>query len=105
MRGDRKKRLSEQFAQLAAEYFKKEASRHSLITVTRADVSPDLKHATVYITVLPENKEISAINFAKRHGSDFRSFVKKQLDLRVIPFFDFKIDEGEKNFYRVIENM
>ena len=104
MRGDRKKRVKEQLQQLAAEFFKKEASRTSLLTVTRADLSDDFKNATIYITVFPEDKEQAAIDFTKRKGSEFRAFAKKKLSLRNIPFFTFKIDKGEKNFYRIIEN-
>ncbi|MDD5568569.1 MAG: ATP cone domain-containing protein, partial [Candidatus Omnitrophica bacterium] len=38
----------------------------SMITVTRTEVSRDMKHGTIFISVLPESKEDAAINFAKR---------------------------------------
>ncbi len=103
MRGDRRKRVAEQIAQIAAEFFKKEASRSALLTVTRADVSADFKNATVYFTVFPESKEKAALDFAKRHGSELREFAKKQLNLKTIPFFHFAIDKGEKNLYKMVE--
>jgi len=102
MRGDRKKRVSEQISQLAAEFFKREAGRSALLTVTKADISDDFKNATIYFTVFPEEKENAALRFAERHGSEFREFAKKNLSLRVIPFFTFKIDIGEKNFYKIL---
>ena len=105
MRGDRKKRVAEQIQQIAAEFFKENASRTALLTVTRATVSPDFKNTTIYFTVLPESKETAALNFAKRRGSDLRKYAKEQLSLRNIPFFDFKIDKGEKNFYKVVEDL
>ena len=105
MRGDRKKRVEEQIAQIAAEFFKKEASRSALLTVTRASISRDFKNATIYFTVFPENKENAALKFAKRHGSELREFAKKQLSLKTIPFFNFEIDKGEKNFYKIIEKL
>ncbi len=103
MRGDRKKRIEEQIAQIAAEFFKKEASRTALFTVIRASISKDFKNATIYFTVFPESKEKAALDFAKRHGSELREFAKKQLNLKTIPFFHFEIDKGEKNFYRMID--
>jgi len=105
MRGDRKKRIEEQLQQIAAEFFKVHASRTALLTVTRADVSRDFKNATIYFTVLPESKENAALAFAKRRGSELRQFAKKQLNLKTIPFFSFKIDRGEKNFYSIIESL
>ncbi len=105
MKTERQKKLAEQIQQLAAEYIAKHASRHALITVTGADISADLKNATIYFTVFPEDKENAALAFLKRHGSDFRAFAKKNLNTKTIPFFSFEIDKGEKNFYKIIESL
>jgi ribosome-binding factor A len=74
-----------------------------MITVTRTDISRDMKHGTIFITVLPENKEEAAINFAKRMRSDLRHFVMKRLPVKVIPFFEVEIDYGEKNRLHIDE--
>lgn len=74
-----------------------------MITVTRTEVSRDMKHGTIFITVLPENKEDAAINFAKRMRSELRHFVMKRLPVKVIPFFEVEIDFGEKNRLHVDE--
>ncbi len=105
MRGDRSKRVSEQIQQIAAEFFSKEANRSALITVTKVTISKDFKQATIYFTVMPEEREDAALSFAKRHGKEFRTFAKKQLSLRNVPFFEFKIDHGEKNFYSILEEI
>ena len=59
--------IAEALAHHAAMFFTRESNGTSLITVTRADVSPDLKNATVYISVLPESAEQKALEFAKRN--------------------------------------
>lgn len=97
MQTQRQSKIAEQIAHLAAEFLGKESNRQSLITVTRADVSVDLANATIYITVLPDDQEDVALDFAKRKRTDFRSFVKKKTQLRRLPFFDFAIDKGEKH--------
>lgn len=88
---------------LAAEFFVRENNGTSLITVTRADVSPDFRNATIYFTVLPENKEAEALGFAKRKRSDLRDMLKNQLDTKYIPFVDVEIDAGEKNRQKIDE--
>ncbi len=93
----RKLQIGEEIAHLAAEFLESESNRQSMITITRADVSPNLSSAVIYFTVLPDTQEEHALDFAKRKRAEFRSFVKKNLPLRKLPFFDFKIDEGEKN--------
>jgi len=89
--------------ELAARFFLLEANGSSLMTVTNAQVSDDGKRALIFFTVLPEDKEEEALEFAKRKRSDFKEFVKKESRLGRIPFFDFHIDVGEKNRQRIDE--
>lgn len=88
---------------IAQDFFQRESSGASLITVTNAEVSADMKHGTIFITVLPENKEDAAINFAKRMRSELRHEVMKRLPVKVIPFFEVEIDYGEKNRQHIDE--
>lgn len=97
MQSQRQQKVAEQIAHLAADFLGKESNRQSLITVTRADVSPDLAKATVFFTVMPEGYEDNALDFVKRKRTEFRSYVKKNTQLRRLPFFDFEIDHGEKH--------
>ncbi|MBP9766039.1 MAG: ribosome-binding factor A [Candidatus Pacebacteria bacterium] len=80
---------------IAQDFFQKESSGVSLITVTKADISRDLKNADIYITVFPKNKEDHALSFAKRMRTDLRTVIKKKLQIRTIPVVEIKIDEGE----------
>lgn len=97
----RQEKVAEQLRQYAAKFLVTESNRTSLITVTRCSVSPDLKHATVYITVMPENKEKTVLEFAKRKRSDLRDYVKKNLRIKQIPFFEVEIDMGEKSRQKI----
>lgn len=93
----RKIQVEEMVAHLAAEFIKQESNHQSLITITRADISPNFKNATVFFTVFPEDSEGHALKFMKRNRSEFRSFFRKRASLKALPIFDFEIDFGEKN--------
>ncbi|PIR82153.1 hypothetical protein COU20_03250 [Candidatus Kaiserbacteria bacterium CG10_big_fil_rev_8_21_14_0_10_59_10] len=93
--------VAEELAHHAGVYLQRESNRTSLITVTRADVSPDLKNATIYVSVLPHEEEERAIAFVKRQRGLFREYLKSHSKLKFLPFIDFVIDEGEKNRQRV----
>jgi ribosome-binding factor A len=82
---------------IAQDFFQRESSGASLITVTRAEVSADMHNATIFITVLPESKEAAALDFGKRMRSELRHTVMKKLPVKVIPFFEVELDYGEKN--------
>lgn len=93
----RQTQISLEVLGIAQDFFQRESSGASLITVTRAEVSSDMKHGTIFITALPESKEASALDFAKRMRSELRHTVMKRLPVKVIPFFEIEIDYGEKN--------
>jgi ribosome-binding factor A len=95
--------VSEALAHIAAEYFARESNGTSLITVTHADVSPDLRKAMIYLTVLPQEQEEHALSFAKRNRTDFRIFLKDHSRMQYLPLVDFEIDYGEKNRQRIDE--
>jgi len=94
-------KTKELIGRAAAEFFKQESNRESLITVTRTDIFDKGKKATVFITVFPTEKEAEALAFTKRKRSDFRKRLKSETGLVNIPFIDVLIDEGEKNRQKI----
>jgi ribosome-binding factor A len=87
----------------SAEFLGRENNHTSLITVTSCTVSPDLKRATVFISVLPEEKEHNALDFAKRKRKELREYLKNKMQIKIIPFIDIQIDLGEKNRQKIDE--
>jgi ribosome-binding factor A len=89
--------------ELAAQFFSKESNRQSLITVTGVEITGRGSQATILMTVLPEDKEEAALDFAHRQLTDFKKFVMDNSRIARIPFFNVKIDKGEKNRQRIDE--
>lgn len=100
---NRTDRIANQIKELAAQFLGRENNRTSLITITSATVSPDLKQATIFITVFPDIREKSALQFVKRKRKELREFLKKNMPIKIIPFLDAKIDLGEKNRQKIDE--
>ena len=100
---ERKEKIQNEILKLAATFLDRESDKTSLITVTHVDISPDFKNSTIYLSVLPDNKEEHALYFAKRKMSDFKQYLKEKMRIKAIPFFDVKIDVGEKNRRRIEE--
>ena len=86
---------------IAADFIQRESNKISLITVTRVVLSNKGKNAQILFTVYPQNREGEAIEFAARIAGEFREYVKSRARMRVIPFFRFEIDRGEKNRQRL----
>lgn len=99
----RNEKIANMIKELGAEFLERESNKTSLVTVTSANCSPDLKRATLYITVLPDDKEKAVLDFAKRKRSELRTFLKKNLNIKTIPFVDIEIDRGEKHRQKIDE--
>ncbi|MSR71510.1 MAG: ribosome-binding factor A [Candidatus Taylorbacteria bacterium] len=97
MEDNKSEKIKEQIRELASQFLQRESNHLSLITVTNTAMSKDNKSTMIYFTVLPDTKEKAALDFAKRKRSEFREYVMKNSRMQRIPFFDFAIDEGEKN--------
>jgi ribosome-binding factor A len=92
----RTEKIEEQIREIAARVIERESNKTALITVTHVELTERGRKAMLYISVLPESGEDSAINFLKRKRAEIRDEVKKQLNIRTIPFLDTAIDTGEK---------
>lgn len=103
MQGRRNEKMAAMIQKLAAEFIEKNSNGRSMITVTTVDLSDDLKTAKILFTVLPDKAEEAASDFLKRQRSEFRDYVKKGWEMRIIPFFDFELDKGEKHRQRIDE--
>ncbi len=94
-------KLIQAIREKAAEYLQRESNQTSLITVTDVKLSKDGKHAKILFSVLPTDKEIGALNFAKRHRSEFYKYFIDNIRIGRPPLFDFEIDSGEKNRQKI----
>lgn len=99
----RNEKVTNNIKELAAQFLGRETNRTSLITVTSANASPDLKRATIFITVLPDSKESDALFFVKRKLKELREYLKENMPIKIIPFLDVEIDKGEKHRQKIDE--
>ncbi len=94
-------RAKETIMHAAAEFISEESNRQSLVTVTNIDIRNKGKDVYIMVTVLPEDKAEIALLFLNRKKRAMRDFLKKKISLRVLPFFHFELDYGEKNRQRI----
>jgi len=70
---------------------------NSLITITYVKCSPNLLEATIGISVLPENMSGTALKNIKKHNKEFYHILRRKLNLKHIPRFNWKIDSQERH--------
>ena len=65
----------------------------SLVSITAADVSPDLKFAKIYFSVLGDDKS-EVLKALKSAAGFFRSELAKRINLRITPELAFEYDSS-----------
>lgn len=78
--------------------------RMGFVTVTAAEVTPDLQHARIYVSVLGEDadahKTMKALNHAKGY---VQRQIAQRIRLRRAPEITFHIDESAKKTVRILD--
>jgi ribosome-binding factor A len=99
MKPHRLARVSEVIREVASEtiLFELQDPRVKGVTVTRAEVSGDLQHAKVYVSVMGSPKEQQLCMHGLRHAAGFvQNKVAARLQTRFTPAIRFVLDEGVK---------
>jgi ribosome-binding factor A len=99
MKMHRMARVAEAVRETASETILYEMNdpRIKMVTVTRAEVSGDLQHAKVYVSIMGTEKEQQLTLRSLRHASGFvQSKLAKRLQTRYTPVVQFVLDQGVK---------
>lgn len=103
--GSRTDRVSEEFREILAEEVPRlKDPRVGFVTITGVDVTPDLRRAVVYYTVLGEEEERRATDAGLRSArAHLRQVIGGQVRLKVVPELEFRLDETSERAARVEE--
>jgi ribosome-binding factor A len=99
MKPHRLARVSEVVREVASEtiLFELRDPRVKGVTVTRAEVSGDVQHAKVYVSIMGSAKEQQLCLHGLRHSAGFiQSKLAKRLQTRFTPVVHFVLDQGVK---------
>lgn len=94
--------LRQEIARLIAEEVKD--PRVGFITVMNARVSPDLRHARVYVSVLgDEEAKGQAVEALQRAGGFLRARLGQLLEMKYLPELRFELDRSLERASRIEE--
>lgn len=99
MKSHRLARVSEVVREVAAEtiLFEVKDPRVKNVTVTRAEVSADLQHAKVYVSIMGSDREQNTAMYGLENAAGFvQAKLAKRLTTRYVPHVTFVKDEGVK---------
>ena len=100
MKTFRPARVAEAVREVASEtiLYELRDPRVKLVTVTRTEVSGDLQHAKVYVSIMGTEKEQQLTLRGLKNAAGFiQSKLAKRLQTRFTPVITFVLDQGVKN--------
>jgi ribosome-binding factor A len=99
MKTHRLARVAEAIREVASEtiLYELRDPRVKMVTVTRAEVSGDLQHAKIYVSIMGTEAEQRLTLRGLRHASGFiQSKLAQRLQTRFTPVVQFVLDQGVK---------
>src|SRR5438132_8550380 len=106
MASTRQERIQQLLIEEISDILRREVNdpRIGFITVTGADVTPDLRHGRVYVTILgSEAEQAEALKGLRSAARFIRREFGKRVDLRVTPEIEFRIDTGIAHGARIFD--
>ena len=81
-------------------------SRLGFVTIMRVDLSPDLRYARVYFSVLGGDKEQKATQQAMENARPFiRCLLAQRINLRFVPEIIFKLDHSAEYSIKIQQKL
>ena len=102
----RSDRVGDLLLEVISELLVKEVSdpRIGAVTLTGADVTPDLRHAKIFFNLLTgKDDKTAAMKGLKSAAGFIRGRAGKALKLRVVPTIEFVYDDTEERARRIDE--
>ena len=100
MKVSRTSRLNGEYQKEISEILRRMKDRQpdlkGIISVTEADVAPDLKTANIYISIYAKSEEEKLRSFAiiKELAGQIRHELSKVMKMRTVPALSFRMDGG-----------
>ena len=77
-----------------------------LMSITRVEVSTDLRNAKIYVSVMTNREEReSTVKVLQRASGFLHRELKKRLSLRAVPILSFRLDDSIEEGSHILEMM
>jgi ribosome-binding factor A len=106
MASTRQQRIQQLLIEEVSDIVRREVKdpRIGFLTITGADVSPDLRHARVYMTILgTEEEQAAGLKGLQSAARFIRREFGRRCDLRVTPAIEFRFDTAIQHGVRIFD--
>ncbi|MEK7584845.1 MAG: ribosome-binding factor A [Patescibacteria group bacterium] len=80
-----------------------EGPRDCLITIMRVEVTPDLREAKVFVSILPERVTGTAMNLLERKKREIQRLLNEHLTMKFSPRITWELDLTTRKYAAIDE--
>ncbi|MFA6392305.1 MAG: 30S ribosome-binding factor RbfA [Patescibacteria group bacterium] len=80
-----------------------EFSSGSLVTITKVETSPDLKHANISVSILPFSANQQIRHEIEREKGNIQKLLGDRIKIKFIPKIHFRLDESEEKAQHITD--
>ncbi len=77
--------------------------RVGMVTITRVELSDDMKYAKIYVSFLGDEDRSQSLKRLKHARRFLRAELATCMDVRVVPELTFMIDDSSENYIKIAE--
>jgi ribosome-binding factor A len=102
--GYRREKLSKEIVREASQILQQEIRdpRLGLVSVTKAEVSPDFRYAKVFVSVYGDDRKKRRSMMGLRHATGFvQAELSRRIRLRIFPEIRFVLDESIDKAFKI----
>jgi len=81
--------------------YKLKDPRIGFVTVTGADLTPDLKSARIFVSILKEEDREQTLEILNASKNFIRSALRKRLKMKIIPTVEFRLDTSIEYGFKI----
>lgn len=81
--------------------YKLKDPRVGFVTVTGVDLSPDLKNAKIFVSILKEEEREATLDALTSSKAFMRATLAKRLKMKFIPHLDFRLDSSIEYGFKI----
>ncbi len=81
--------------------YKLKDPRIGFVTVTGADLTPDLKSARIFVSILKEEDREPTLEILNASKNFIRSALRKRLKMKIIPTVEFRLDTSIEYGFKI----
>jgi len=99
----RQEKITSHLKNTVSQYLKGIDFESRIVSITRLEISRDLKSAKIFVSSFPVGGEEKVLEILNKEKGEIKKYLSRKTKMKFLPELQFLEDKGEKNRQRIEE--